>query len=257
MKIDVLISTMNLKSASNLIKDMKIQGHYIIINQTQNKTIESPNVYNYQEMGLSKSRNRAIENSKANICIIADDDVVYNPNYLETVKNAYEKYPNADIITFGIESLNPSRPVKRLRGKHINSINSMRIISSQITFKRESIIKNNIKFDEDFGAGSKYDRAEETIFLCDALRNNLKIVNVNTIIASVKQENSTWFRGFNKDFFIKQGACFYRMNKKIYLLLIIQYAIRKYKLYKKTIKFEDAIYNMLNGANKYKKEIRK
>ena len=47
----------------------------------------------------------------------------------------------------------------------------MRVISSQITFRRKSIIKSNIKFDEKFGAGAKYNRAEESIMLCDAIRN--------------------------------------------------------------------------------------
>lgn len=256
MKIDVLISTMNLKNVDELIKNMNVIGDYIIINQTQENIVKSPNVYNYNEKGLSKSRNRAISNSTADVCIIADDDVVYKPNYLEIVKKAYKKYPNADIITFGVESSNSERQVKKIRSNYINKITSMRIISSQITFKRESIIKNNIRFDENFGAGAKYNRAEETIFLCDALRNNLKIVNVNTVIASVKQENSTWFKGFNKDFFVQQGACFYRMNKNIYLLLILQYAIRKYSLYKKSVTLKDSICSMIYGVKKYKKEIK-
>ena len=255
MKIDVLISTMNLINVDKLIKNMNIISNYIVINQTKESKINNANIYNYNEIGLSKSRNRAIGNSKSDVCIIADDDVIYKADYLETVTKAYEKYPDADIIIFGVESLNTDRPIKKIKGHRVNQINAMRIISSQITFKRESIIKNNIKFDENFGAGSKYDRAEETIFLCDALRKKLKIVNISDIIASVKQENSTWFNGFNKDFFTKQGACFYRMNKKIYLLLIIQYAIRKYSLYKNRVTLKEAIYNMLNGANTYKKEI--
>lgn len=130
----------------------------------------------------------------------------------------------------------------------------MRVISSQITFRRKSMIKNNIKFDKNFGAGAKYDRAEETIMLCDASRKKMKIVYVNKLIGTVKQENSTWFKGFNKDFFFKQGACFYRMNRPIYIFLIIQYAIRKYKLYNKNIKIKEAIHSMFQGANEYKRE---
>ena len=36
-----------------------------------------------------------------------------------------------------------------------------------------------------------------------------------------------------KEFLKKQGAVFYRLMPKHYKILIIQYAIRKYKLYKK------------------------
>lgn len=255
MKIEVLISTMNLKKVDNLIKNMNITGDFLIINQTtERQKINNEYVYNYNEKGLSKSRNRAINNSNADICIIADDDVIYKKNYLETVKQAYEKYPQADIITFGAKSLNSERIIKKVKASKINKINAMRIISSQITFKRESIIKNNIKFDEKFGAGSKYDKAEETIMLCDSLRKKLKIVNISTIIATIKQKESTWFKGFNKNFLIKQGACFYRINKPIYIILIIQYAIRKHKFYKKSATIKQALKYMLQGAQMYKKE---
>ena len=88
--------------------------------------------------------------------------------------------------------------------------------------------------------------------LVDAVRKGLKIVNINETIGTVQQDSSTWFKGFNEDFFFKQGACFYRMNKKIYLLLIIQYAIRKYKFYKQNLTIMSAINNMLKGAKQYK-----
>lgn len=255
MKIEVLISTMNLKNEEKLINSMKIKGDYIIINQTSKiEKIESLKVYNYNEKGLSRSRNRAITNSKSEICILADDDVIYEDNYLDIIENAYKKYPKADIITFGAKSLNPNRIIKKVKSKKINKINSMRIISSQITFKRDSLIKNNIKFDEKFGAGSKFDKAEETIMLCDALRKGLRIINIPIVIATIKQEESTWFKGFNKDFLTKQGACFYRMNQPIYMILIIQYAIRKYKLYKKNATVKEALICMVKGANEYKKE---
>lgn len=253
MKIEVLVSTMNLNNTKELIKNMNIKTKYTIINQTQNiEAIQDNNVYNYNEKGLSRSRNRAISHAKEEICIIADDDVKYVDNYEKIIKNAYEKHKDADIITFYIESLNQNRPIKKVKSKKINQITAMRIISSQISFKKQSLINNNIIFDEEFGAGAKYDRSEETIMLVDSLRKGLKIININETIGTVQQDTSTWFKGFNEDFFFKQGACFYRMNKKTYLLLIMQYAIRKYKLYKQNLTIKTAIYSMLKGAKQYK-----
>lgn len=133
----------------------------------------------------------------------------------------------------------------------------MKVISSQISFKKKGLQKNNIKFDEKFGTGSIYNRGEETIMLTDALRKNLKIINVKETIGFVKQEESTWFTGFNEEFFLKQGACFYRVNPRIYILLILQYAIRKYKLYNENLKLKVAIQNMIKGAWQYKKEVYK
>ena len=255
MELEVLVSTMNLEEPEKLIKNMNIQTKYTIINQVKEK-IDLPqinNVYNYSEIGLSKSRNRALEHAGADICLIADDDVKYVDNYEEIIKNSYKKYKSADIIIFHLESQNLKRPIKKIKSKKINQINVMRVISSQISLKKSSLQKNNIKFDEKFGAGSLYDRGEETIMLTDALRKKLKIINVNETIGYVRQEESTWFKGFNENFFLKQGACFYRINKKTYIFLILQYAIRKYKLYRKNLKLKVAIKNMLKGANQYKK----
>lgn len=254
MEIEVLVSTMNLSNKEELIKNMNIKTKYTIINQTQNiEAIQENNVYNYNEKGLSRSRNRAISQAQEEICIIADDDVEYVDNYETIIKNAYEKHKDADIITFYMESLNPNRPIKKVKAKKINQITAMRIISSQISFKKQSLINNNITFDEDFGAGAKYNRSEETIMLVDAIRKDLKIININETIGTIKQDSSTWFEGFNEDFFFKQGACFYRINRKTYLLLIMQYAIRKYKLYKQNLTIKTAILNMLKGAKQYKK----
>ena len=71
MKIEVLVSTMNLNNTKELIKNMNIKTKYTIINQTQNiEAIQDNNVYNYNEKGLSRSRNRAISHAKEEICII-------------------------------------------------------------------------------------------------------------------------------------------------------------------------------------------
>lgn len=258
MEIEVLVSTMNLKNEKELIKRMNIKTKYTIINQTKNvNEVKSDNVYNYNEKGLSKSRNRALSHAIEEICLIADDDVEYLDNYEEIIKSAYKKHKDADIITFYIKSLNPDRPVKKVKSKRINEINAMRIISSQISFKKQSLINNNITFDEDFGAGSKYDKSEETIMLVDALKKGLKVININETIGTVQQESSTWYKGFNQDFIFKQGASFYRMDKRIYVLLIIQYAIRKYQYYKQNLTFIEAIANMLRGAKKYRKDVDK
>ena len=58
------------------------------------------NLINVNEIGLSKSRNLAIENAKADICLLADDDIVYENNFESIILNAFNLNPCADIITF-------------------------------------------------------------------------------------------------------------------------------------------------------------
>ena len=247
MNIEVLLSTMSLhkdKEVDSLIKTMNINTKYLIINQNENKTeIKNKNVISINEKGLSKSRNLAIKKSKADIVILADDDVIYENDYEETIKKAYKENPKADIICFYVESKNKKRKVKRIVGKNVGKLKIMRISSFQITMKKDKI--KEIKFDENFGSGAKYDRGEEAIFLKDCLEKGLKIIYINKKIAQVEQSKSTWFKGFTKEYFLAQGKVFKRLYPKHYKFICYQFAIRKYFLYYKNVKLKEAIKLMI------------
>ena len=78
--IEILISTMNQKDDS-LINKMNLHCNSLIINQCSYDSVKKKDairIINTTERGLSKSRNMAIENSIGDICIIADDDLVYS-----------------------------------------------------------------------------------------------------------------------------------------------------------------------------------
>lgn len=261
MEIEVLLSTMNLKDINQtkkLIKQMNVNTPILIINQITedispwNYDDENIKLYSYIEKGLSKSRNRAISNANADVAIIADDDVIYENDYEKTISDAYEKYKDADIIAFYVQSNNKKRSIKRQRTHKVNFITAMRIQSMQITFKSKEIKKEKINFMEEFGAGSRYFMGEESIFLYQCLNNKKKIYYVNKKIAEVNHKNSTWFKGFSKEFFCSEGAVFYAITKRFYKILILQYAIRKRKAYKGHMRIKDAIRYMLEGANEYK-----
>lgn len=262
MKIDVLISTMNLyteKENYELINKMNIKTSSITISQVEKdenkEIINSKNkLFLFKEKGLSRSRNRAISKSTADICVIADDDIIYVDNYEKIIKQAYKKNKDADIIIFKIDDRNEERKTAKIRKNKINFINTMRVSSNQITFKRNSIIKNKIKFDETFGSGSKYFFGEDAIMIRDALKEKLKIIYVDKLICIKPKNKSTWFKGYNKEYFISKGAIFYRISSNLYFLLILQFAIRKRKKYKENLKIKEAIKYMIKGAQKYKKQ---
>ena len=262
MNIEVLLSTMNVKNENEFIKlkeRMNIKGKIFTVNQITNDNISELNqntefyrINSYREKGLSKSRNRLIKKAKGDICVIADDDVTYNDNYEEIIKQSYLENPEADCICFFVKSNNKQRKVKKRKNFKINFLTSMRITSFQITFKRESFIKNKIRFDEIFGAGSTFQHGEETIMLCECLKKKMKLIYLDKIIGEVKQENSTWFKGFTDEYFRDTGAVFYRMTKKWYWILIIQFAIRKYKYYYKQNNMKKAIRFMYKGVKDIK-----
>lgn len=248
--LQIAVSTQNLVTddeVGNLIKKMNINSNYLIVNQTQNKNIciENNNVITKFEKGLSKSRNVAIEEAESDIILLADDDVIYNENYEEIILEAYKKYKKADVICFYVESKNEKRKTKRMFTGRVGFIKAMKIVSFEISFRKKSIMENEIKFDERFGAGTELNRGEEQIFLYEALRKGLKIIFVNKKIAEVEQNESSWFSQYDEKFFEIQGKIFKRLSKRFYLILIMQYAIRKYPLYKENISFFKALKSMI------------
>lgn len=261
MKLEILLSTMSLKNKEaneQLLQKMNVKVDSLTINQITKNEIQEENITNsknrlisIKDKGLSKSRNMAIENAKGDICIIADDDVKYVDDFQDIIENEYSKNPQYDIICFWVESDNKNRRIKRMITSPIGKIRAMRICSFQITFKKSKIIKKNVKFNEDFGAGTYYDRGEETIFLWECIRKGLKIKFVNKKIANVSQGESTWFKGFTEDYFIKQGRVFYELSNKFHKVLALQFAIRKYHLFRKDIGLFKAIrLLMMDKSNK-------
>lgn len=254
MRIQTLISTMNLANHRSLIEAENIDSESITINQVTNNNAASlehngkHKLYTYFERGLSKSRNRALEAADADICVIADDDMYYEDNYEQTIKTAYAKNPKADIIVFHVDSEDPRQQKKRMKSGRLNRVMTMKIASWQITFRRKSLVDLGIRFDESFGAGTDNYMGEENILLYDCIRKGLSVYYVPAKIATLKDdESSTWFEGYNERYFITKGAVFKRMSRGLWLLFVLQFAIRKRKLYSNQISLFKATKLMIFG----------
>ncbi len=260
--IEYLVATMN-KTNEDFIKTMNIKDNILIINQTSYKDTEITKNTNQtikfisvDEKGLSKSRNMAIENSNGDICVVVDDDFRYYDNASQKILEAYERNKDADIIAFYYTKKGEKTKKIKHKTRRVRYLRSLKINSAQITFKRESIVNNNIKFNENFGAGAeKYTAGEENIFLYECLKKGLKIYREPVYILEIeeRESGSTWFKGYNKEYFTTKGAVYYQMTPTFYWILILQFAIRKRKLYVRNMKTIQAIKTMFNGKNEYKK----
>ena len=261
-KLEVLISLMNVKNKEEFEKILEknnITGNVCAVNQVKseadiwNLEEENKRLYSYKEKGASRSRNRLLEKAQGDICIFADDDMVYNDNYQEVILSEYEKNKNAEIFIFNIKSKNVEREkIKKIYGKKIKFLDIMRIRTSEITFKKEIIKKYNVKFEENFGPNGFFKKGDETIFVYDIYKKYCDVHNSKTCIGYVEHPKSTWFEGYNKKYMYDQGAIFYRIAPKMYKLLILQFAIRKYFLYKDSISIIEAYKQMVLGAKKCK-----
>lgn len=257
MVLQVLISTMHQKDYE-LISKMNISSDAIVINQTDEDSMQKfkngdhlITWINSKERGLSRSRNMALECASGDICILADDDMEYLPDYKERILKQFELHPEADIIAFQVEGIERKYKSYYSNTRRVGFFRSMKISSVEIAFRLNKIREKRLSFNELFGAGSKYSHGEENIFLVDCLRSGLKILYVPVKIADLHMGESTWFSGFNEEYLFNQGACLTAMSNSMSLLLILLFAVKKYKLFSSNYSIVESIRYMLQGRKDY------
>lgn len=215
-KIEVLVACMH-QADDALYREMNLHSNVVLANQG--------NEYAYREYtqpdgnlvrlvsttdrGVGKNRNKALMNATGEYLMCADQDMIYVDNYVEIVENAFEKCPKADIIVFNLEYLNRFTPTKKRKNtkfKRVHLWNCMRYGTARVAMRKSAIDKACLSFSTLYGGGAKYSSGEDSLFIREAIRKGLKMYASPFTIAQVKQEESSWFKGYNDKFFIDKGV---------------------------------------------------
>ena len=261
MTVELLISTMHQKDHS-LLDRMKVNSDAVVINQCdQNgEQVLTHNGHrvlwiNTTERGLSRSRNMAIRNATADICMLADDDMEYRTDYPQTVLAAFERV-DADLI--GFQVLGIEREFKKYSPEEssVSYLHSMKMASVELAFRRMSFLQKNITFDELIGAGTEFLMGEENAMLFQCLQKRLRVYYMPQVIADLHMGQSTWFTKKDDKYFQGKGAAFAAMNTPFTQLLILQFAIRKRSWYADEASMGFAIRHMRMGKKLYRRKRR-
>lgn len=261
MKVQILVSTMNQKDYS-LLDKLNIQSDAIIVNQDDHY---SHDVFDYNgyriewfsvnERGVSRSRNLALSHASGDICILVDDDEQLKNGYPEIIKESFCLNSDSDIITFNIESIgNKSNRYYNKKNKRLNRFNSMRYGAARIAFKRQKIEKEQIVFSTLFGPGSVFTCGEDSLFISDCFKRGLKVYSSPEVIADINDEygTSSWFRGYNKKYFVDKGAVYAAMTKYFSMVYCSYFALKHKKVYSNSVSFIQAIKWMKEGVVIYR-----
>jgi glycosyltransferase involved in cell wall biosynthesis len=260
LDLQILVSTMHQNNHS-LLEKMNIQSDAIIVNQCDRNEIEEfeykgrkINFMSFAERGVGLSRNTALMRATADICLFADEDVIYIDGYKEIVLKAFEENSDADVIIFNMLSTNPERPLHVLPKKiRIRWYNCLRYGAVTIGIKTESIRKAHIYFSLLFGGGTRYSCGEDSLFLMDCIRKKLRIYGYPVVIGHVSQENSSWFHGYTEKHFVDRGALYACLSKHWAVLLCLQFCVRHRKLFKNEKTWYEAFALMIRGLHEFKK----
>ena len=260
--IEILIATMNKDSLVFLVAMFPF-SHFskfsiLIINQTQNEKLlisDYPNirVINSFEKGLSKSRNLALENAVKKILVFADDDVVYQNDFVSKIIAAYNKFQHAIVINFCAINQKGTflKKYPTDSKKQLNTFDVFNVASIEMTINKEMLDSIGIQFDENFGLGASFEMGEEAVFLFDLKKKNQQIAFENQIIVAHETLTSSDKKGMNERYYI-YGAVFTRVlnNKYAYLL----FAKMFFDLKQNKIKLS-SLYKALKSAKQGRKKM--
>lgn len=222
MDIEVLVATMGQEDCS-LADRMNIQTNTIIANQCgcwryDETELGRVRMITTGTIGVGLNRNIALQSAKADILLFADDDITYYDGVLQEVVDAFRQLPQADVILFGMDMTRNGEVYERRQTpiRRVHIWNAMRYGTYRIAVKRKALQQHNIWFTTLFGGGCQYGCGEDSIFLCDCLRNGLKVYSHTCVLGTCSKDTSSWFSGYNEKYFFDRGAmvaCAFKWTK--------------------------------------------
>ncbi len=210
MELEVLVATMEQKDCS-LAEKMNITTGAVIANQCDRWDYAEQNgvrMVSTATRGVGINRNLALQLSKADILLFADDDVRYYDGALEGVLEAFRQLPRADVIFFGLDMTRDGKVFDKRRNKvrRVHLWNALRYGTARMAVRRSAIMEKRLSFTTLFGGGCKYGSGEDTVFIADCLRAGLKVYSHDLVLGTCAKDSSSWFKGYNEKYLYDRGA---------------------------------------------------
>lgn len=238
MRIQVLTAAMH-QTDHSLVEKMNIKTDAIIANQCDVNSIEQFSVgkqnityLNFAERGVGLNRNNALMRANADVCLFADDDMVYEDDYVQTVEKAYAEFPDADVIIFNLIEKEAKRYIIE-KPSRVGKLNFLRYGAARVSFRLSSVRANGIYFNQCFGGGTEHSHGEDSIFLSDCLKKGLRVYAYPAYIATLTEERpSTWESDDMEKYIKDQGVLYRQISRRWWKLLCLQDAFRRRSFYK-------------------------
>jgi glycosyltransferase involved in cell wall biosynthesis len=235
---------------------MNIHSDVVFANQCDNTCFSILNFENHtakmistNTRGVGINRNFSLMYASADICLFADDDVIYMDDVEDKVTREFDRHPDADVFIFNFEHSGERRLNHFFKTHKCSKLLGRMGAGFQIAFRLASAKKKNIWFTTLFGGGCLFPCGEDSKWLVDAYKNGLNIYVSKEIIGSVSFETSSWFSGVNERYFYGFGAYYKDAHPKTFLIWVLYFALRTTKMTK--MGFLERIRWMRNGIKGY------
>lgn len=163
----------------------------------------------YRERGLSRNRNRCLEQASAQWLLIADDDLSYSKEDLRGLLCALKEEREGDILLVryhGSEAHGKVYPEHRCP---LSEVPKGFYVSSIELLLRRQAVQERVWFNENFGLGSPHlISGEEDIFVESCVRRGLKVEAVPLYIGSHPHDTTSENNRRNPVIYEAKGAVF-------------------------------------------------
>ncbi len=235
-ELQLLVPTM-FKKDNKLYYDINAKTDIVIANQADFEDVNDDRInenairlVTTKTRGVSKNRNIAIDNvfETAKIIMFSDDDLCFFDNYEKIVLQEFQNHPEAEAIKFNIKLIS-GRKLAMVPTKSFHRVGRKNVTSwgvCALAIKSQILKEKALRFNERFGPGTSNPSGEDTIFLQDMIKKGIKTFASPEYVASIKQDESTWFKGYDESYFVNQGKVLSECYPLLGYLLVIRSAYK-------------------------------
>lgn len=214
MIVQVLASVMN-QTVKEIAEKMNLDSDAVVINQCDRLGYEelayrghNVRFFSFPDRGVGRSRNEAIMRADGDICLFADEDIIYEAGYARAIEKEFENQPQADMILFNIEVEEARRTYHIRERKRVRWYNCGRYGAVSFAVRRESLLASGVTFHLLFGGGARYSNGEDSLFLKEFIKKGYRVCTAPVTIGREEAGDSTWFSGYNEKFFHDRGVLY-------------------------------------------------
>lgn len=251
MNVETLVVTTGQNDAL-LPQRMNIQTDALIGNQCSKDSLSEFDYcghkiryINTSTRGVGINRNEVLMRAVGDICILADDDMVFYNGYEKSVCSWFQMLPKADMLVLNLDGGKPR--FRNTRITRISVLNYGKYGAARMVFRLEAVRFSGVMFHTMFGGGSRYSCGEDTMFLRDCLRKGLRIYAIPASIAQIDDSDSSWFQGYSDKYFQDKGVLYYALDGKWSRVHILLHCLRHRKQYH-AYGWKNAIKQMTKGV---------
>lgn len=256
---EILCVTM-MQTDFSKIQQMNIHSDVVFANQADTTCLEEyefdghrARMITTNTRGVGINRNLGLMYAEGDICLFADDDVIYDDDMEARVLAEFDTHPDADIIVFHLDTDSERKQTRYRNTQKCGKFLRQPWGAVRIAFQLEKVRKANLWFTTLFGGGCMFPSGEDSMWLTEARRKGLTFYVSRETIGKVSFEKSTWFTGYDEKYYFGQGAYYQAVRPKTFALWVLYSIIRTYNYGELSVK--EKIKWIRHGAEGYRKMI--